>query len=144
MLNILDVLMPTIVFTVCAILTLPLLRFVRRRKLNPQLFMVVWIFISFAAASVSVLHIATEYYAQPQPFLNISSVGESMLPLSSSFLVDAVSVYMAMAYLVVGLASCLYGVLYVKSNEPLSERYYALILMVTGTVMAATFSGDSL
>jgi proton-translocating NADH-quinone oxidoreductase chain N len=144
MLNILDVLMPTIVFTVCAILTLPLLRFVRRRKLNPQLFMVVWIFISFAAASVSVLHIATEYYAQPQPFLNISSVGESMLPLSSSFLVDAVSVYMAMAYLVVGLASCLYGVLYVKSNEPLSERYYALILMVTGTVMAATFSGDLL
>ncbi|MCJ7614363.1 hypothetical protein MUO71_06355, partial [Candidatus Bathyarchaeota archaeon] len=40
--------------------------------------------------------------------------------------------------------ACLYGVLHVSSKESLSERYYALLLMVTGTVIAATFSGDLL
>jgi proton-translocating NADH-quinone oxidoreductase chain N len=51
---------------------------------------------------------------------------------------------MVIAYMIVGSISCLYGVLHVNSKESLSERYYALLLMVTGTVIATTFSGDLL
>jgi len=142
--NIVDVLLPTIVFTVCSILTVPLLRFVRKTKLDPQRFMVAWILLTFSTAAFSVFRLATEYFGQSQSFLQISSADTILAPLSTVFLVDTVSVYMVIAYLVVGSISCLYAVLHVSPKENLSERYYALLLIVTGTVIAATFSGDLL
>ena len=142
--NIIDILLPTIVFTVCSLLTVPLLRLVRRTKIDPQRFMVTWILLTFSVAVVGVFRIATEYFAQSQSFIQISSVDTILAPLSTMFLVDIVSVYMVIAYMVVGSIACLYGVLHVSSQESLSERYYALLLMVTGTVIAATFSGDLL
>jgi len=143
--NIFDILYPTIVFTVCSLLTVPLLRFVRRKtKINTQYFMVAWIILTFAAAAVGVFRIATEYFGQSQPFLQISSADTILASLSATFLVDTVSVYMVIAYMVIGSISCLYAVLHVSSKEDLSERYYALLLMVIGAVTAATFSGDLL
>lgn len=142
--NIFDILLPTIVFTVCSLLTVPLLRLVRKTKLNPQYFMITWIIVTFSAAAVGVFRLATEYFGQSESFLQISSADTVLAPLSTVFLVDNVSVYMVIAYMVVGSISCLYGVLHVSSKENLSERYYALLLMVMGTVIAATFSGDLL
>jgi len=142
--NIVDVLLPTIVFTVCSILTVPLLRFVRKTKLDPQRFMVAWILLTFSAAAIGVFRVATGYFGQSQSFLQISSAGTILAPFSTVFLVDTVSVYMVIAYLVVGSISCLYGVLHTNPKQDLSERYYALLLIVTGTVIAATFSGDLL
>lgn len=146
MINVLDVLAPTIIFTICSVVTVPLLIFVRKKSRNKGLFTIVWIAISFSAATISVVHIGIEYYKQcsTQPFLNVSFGEASMVPVSSTFLVDAVSVYMAVAYLIVSFISCMYSVLYVKADEKLSERYYALMLMLTGTVIAASFSGDLL
>ena len=142
--NVLDVLLPTIVFTVCSLLTVPLLRLVRKTRINSQYFMITWVIATFSVAAVGVFRIATEYFGQSQPFLQISSAGTVLASLSTQFLVDTVSVYMVIAYMVVGTIACLYGVLHVNSKENLSERYYALLLMVTGTVIAATFSGDLL
>ncbi|MCJ7614106.1 hypothetical protein MUO71_05020, partial [Candidatus Bathyarchaeota archaeon] len=142
--NIIDILLPTIVFTVCSLLIVPLLRLVRKTKLNPQHFMVAWILLTFSAAAVAVFRIATEDFGQSQSFLQVSSVDTILAPLSTVFLVDTVSVYMVIAYMVVGTIACLYCVLHVSTNESLSERYYALLLIVTGTVIAATFSGDLL
>jgi len=142
--NIIDVLLPTIVFTVCSLLTVPFLRLVRKTKLNPQYFMVAWILLTFSAAAVGVFRIATEYFDQSQSFLQISSTDTLLAPLSTVFLVDTVSVYMVIAYMVAATIACLYAVLHVSPNESLSERYYALLLIVTGTVIAATFSGDLL
>ena len=142
--NIIDVLLPTIVFTVCSLLTVPLLRLVRKTKLNPQHFMVAWIFFTFSTATLAVFRIATEYFGQSQSFIQISSVDTILAPLSTVFLVDTVSVYMVIAYLVVGTITCLYAVLHVGPTKSLSERYYALLLIVTGTVIAVTFSGDLL
>ena len=142
--NIIDILLPTIVFTVCSLLTVPLLRLARKTKLNPQHFMVAWILLTFSAAAVGVFRIATEYFGQPQSILQISSVDTILAPLSTVFLVDTVSIYMVIAYMVVGTIACIYAVLHVSPNESLSERYYALLLIVTGTVIAATFSGDLL
>ena len=142
--NIIDVLLPTIIFTVCSLLTVPLLRLVRKTKLNPQHFMVAWIFFTFSTATLAVFRIATEYFGQSQSFIQISSVDTILAPLSTVFLVDTVSVYMVIAYLVVGTITCLYAVLHVGPTKSLSERYYALLLIVTGTVIAVTFSGDLL
>lgn len=142
--NILDILLPTIVFTVCSLLTVPLLRLVRKTKINPQSFMIGWILLTFSIAGVGVFRIATEYFGQSQSFIQISLADTILAPLSTMFLIDTVSVYMVIAYMVVGSISCLYGVLHVNANENLSERYYALLLMVIGTVIAATFSGDLL
>ncbi len=142
--NIVDVLLPTIVFTVCSLLTVPLLRFVRKSKLDPQRFMVAWIILSFSAAAFSVFRLANEYFGQSQSVLQISSTDTILAPISTVFIVDTVSIYMVIAYLVVGSISCLYGVLHTNPKENLSERYYALLLIVTGAVIAATFSGDLL
>ncbi|MCW4022789.1 MAG: NADH-quinone oxidoreductase subunit N [Candidatus Bathyarchaeota archaeon] len=142
--NIVDVLLPTIVFTICALVTIPLLRLVRKTKINSQYFMVVWMLFTFAAASVGVYRIADEFYNQPEPFIQVFTADTVFESLSSSFLIDAVSVYMVIAYMIVGSISCVYGVLHVNSKENLSERYYALLLIVTGAVVAATFTGDLL
>ncbi|MGD9131684.1 MAG: NADH-quinone oxidoreductase subunit N [Candidatus Bathyarchaeota archaeon] len=142
--NIVDVLLPTIVFTVCSLLTVPLLRLVRKTNFDPKRFMVAWIIVTFSAAAFCVFRLATEYFGQPQSVLQISSADTVLAPLSTMFLVDTVSVYMVIAYMVVGSISCLYGVLHTNPKENLSERYYALLLIVTGTVIAATFSGDLL
>jgi proton-translocating NADH-quinone oxidoreductase chain N len=142
--NIIDVLLPTIVFTVCSLLTVPLLRLVRRTKLDPQRFMVAWISVTFSAATFCIFRLATEYFGQPRSVLQISSADSILAPLSTVFLVDTVSVYMVIAYMVVCSISCIYGVLHTNPNKDLSERYYALLLIVTGTVIAATFSGDLL
>jgi proton-translocating NADH-quinone oxidoreductase chain N len=142
--NIIDILLPTIVFTVCSLATVPLLRFVRKTKINPQYFMLAWMLLTFSAAAVGVFRIATEYFGQSQSFLQISSADTILAPLSTMFLVDTVSVYMVIAYMVVGSITCIYSVLHVNAKEDLSERYYALLLMTIGSVTAATFSGDLL
>ncbi len=142
--NIIDILLPTIVFTICSLLTVPILRLIRRTKVDPQKFMVIWIIITFSVAGLGLFRITTEYFGQSQSFIQISSTDTILAPLSTSFLVDTVSVYMVIAYMVVGTITCLYSVLHISSKESLSERYYALLLMVTGTVIAATFSGDLL
>jgi proton-translocating NADH-quinone oxidoreductase chain N len=142
--NILDVLLPTIVLTICSILTVPLLRFIRKRKLSSQGFMLAWMIFSFSAAAIGVVRLASEYFSQPQSSIQISSADTILAPLSTAFFVDTVSVYMVIAYLIAGSISCIYGILHISSEERLSERYYALLLIVTGTVIAATFSGDLL
>ena len=143
--NIIDVLLPTIVLTVCSLFTVPFLRFVRNKtRINPQNFMVAWVMFTFSLVAIGVFCIATEYFGQAQPFLQIYSSDTILASLSTVFLVDTVSVYMVITYTVVGSIACVYGVLHVDSRENLSERYYAILFMVTGTVMAATFSGDLL
>lgn len=142
--DIIDVLLPTIILTCCSILTVPLLSLVRKRKLNPQRFMLAWILFCFSAASVGVVRLAIEYFGQSQTFIQISSTDTILASISTGFLIDTISVYMVIAYLIAGSISCIYGILHINPEESLSERYYALLLIVTGTVIAATFSGDLL
>jgi formate hydrogenlyase subunit 3/multisubunit Na+/H+ antiporter MnhD subunit len=121
--NILDVLLPTIVLTICSILTVPLLRFIRKRKLSSQGFMLAWMIFSFSAAAIGVVRLASEYFSQPQSSIQISSTDTILAPLSTAFFVDTVSVYMVIAYLIAGSISCIYGILHISSEERLSERY---------------------
>lgn len=100
--------------------------------------------IAFAAASHSIYLTGSEYYGQPQPFLNVTATQGGGSGLSSAFLVDAVSVYMCVVYLILGFISCLYGVQYVDQSEKSYTRYCSLMLMLVGSLVAATLSADFL
>jgi len=146
LIGILEVLIPSIILIVSALLTVPMINLIRKYDDRHGFLSIVWISTPFLAVTISILHLCFTYYAQAeeQPFVKVFLVSGMSAHLSSSFLVDAVSIYMAVVYLVVGLISCLYGILYIKIGNELSERYFALMFMVLGSVMAATFSGDLL
>jgi proton-translocating NADH-quinone oxidoreductase chain N len=59
-------------------------------------------------------------------------------------LIDAVSVYMAIIFTAVSAVVFLYSVFYVDSSERPSERYYAVMLMLTAALIGSVFSGDLL
>ncbi len=146
LIGILEVLTPSIILIFFALLTVPIINLIRRREGRHGFLYLVWILTPFLVVAISILRLCFEYYAQAekQPFVNVFLVGGKTAHLSSSFLVDAVSIYMAIVYLIVGLISCVYGILYIKPENELSERYFALMFIVLGSVMAATFSGDLL
>ena len=146
MIGIVDVLLPTISLSIFSLATIPALSVLRGRlSSHYRLIALVWALIPFTIAALGVLHLVFEYYGimDSQPFVRVSLV-RGYASLSSSFLIDSVSIYMAVVYLTVGAISYLYGALYIDLGRRLSERYLAIILMVTGCVFAATFSGDLL
>ncbi|MDH5438918.1 MAG: hypothetical protein OEX76_08495, partial [Candidatus Bathyarchaeota archaeon] len=67
MISVLDVLTPTIIFTICSIATVPLIAFIRKKTNSHQgFFTLVWISTVFAAAAISIVRLGTEYYGQSQ------------------------------------------------------------------------------
>jgi proton-translocating NADH-quinone oxidoreductase chain N len=58
-------------------------------------------------------------------------------------MIDAISVYMAIMFIAVSAVVFFYSIFYIPSEKP-SERYYAIMLMLTAALMGAVFSGDLL
>ena len=141
-----DALTPSAILFVFALLTVPVIRVVHKHKKIYKSFCILWILTVFFIVAVAVTRILINYYASAEedPFHQIFLISESKPVLSSSLLIDSVSVYMIVVYLTVGLISVLYGVLTLQDENRFSERYFALMLMVLGSVMATTFSGDLL
>ncbi|HIE14738.1 TPA: NADH-quinone oxidoreductase subunit N [Candidatus Bathyarchaeota archaeon] len=146
MINVLDALSPTIILSLCAVITLPIINVIRRKNRRHKVLTAIWMVAPFIIAMFGAINLAQKYYinVDSQPFVFISITAEKESYVSSSFLIDAVSIYMVTVYLVMGFILCLYGSLYVKFEERLSERYFALLLIVIGSVIAATLSGDLL
>ena len=141
-----DALTPSAVLFVSALLTVPVLRIVHQHKKIYRSFLILWVLTVFFIVAAAVTRILINYYASAEenPFNQIFLISKSKSILSSSLLIDSVSTYMAVVYLTVGLISVLYGVLTLRDENRFSERYIALMLMVLGSVIAATFSGDLL
>jgi proton-translocating NADH-quinone oxidoreductase chain N len=59
-------------------------------------------------------------------------------------MIDAISVYMAVMFIAVSAVVLFYSIFYLNSNERPSERYFAIMLMLTAALMGAVFSGDLL
>jgi proton-translocating NADH-quinone oxidoreductase chain N len=145
MLNILDVSSPIIIFVVFSLLTIPVVKAIRKRGSRRTLSFG-WFVVIFAAATAAVVNLAIKYYDQSSstPFLNISLTGDVYATFSSTFLIDAVSVYMAIIFTAVGAVAFLYGMFHIDIREKLSERYYAIMLIMIGCIIGAAFSGDLL
>jgi len=146
MVNFLDVSSPIISFVLFSLLTIPVVKTIRRRKSNRSALFSCWAVIVFLTAVVAVANLAIKYYdqASSNPFLSISLTSGTQVVFSSTFLVDAVSIYMAIIFTMVGAVVFLYSMFYVDPNEKLSERYYAIMLIIIGSVIGAAFSGDLL
>jgi proton-translocating NADH-quinone oxidoreductase chain N len=145
MVEILDVVLPIISLVVFSLLTLPVFRVIRRSG-HKTLLTLAWFSIAFVVSGVAVANLASEYYSlpSPQPFLNITSTGTAFATLSSAFMIDAISVYMAIIFIAVSAVIVLYSIFFVDSSERPSERYYAVMLILTAALIGAVFSGDLL
>jgi proton-translocating NADH-quinone oxidoreductase chain N len=105
-----------------------------------------WFLVVFVVTGAFVARLTLEYYSLPvpQPFLNITASSSGFAALSSGFMVDAISVYMAIIFVAVSAVIVLYSVFFVDSGERPSERYFAVMLMLTGALIGAVFAGDLL
>jgi proton-translocating NADH-quinone oxidoreductase chain N len=145
MIELLDVVLPIISLIVFALLTLPVFRVIRKSGRRTAL-LLVWFSTVFVVTGATVANLTLKYYSlpSPQPFLNITVTDASSATLSSAFMIDAVSIYMAIIFTAVSAVVFLYSVFYIDSSQRPSERYYAVMLMLTAALIGAVFSGDLL
>jgi len=145
MIEVSDVVLPIISLVAFALLTLPVFRIIRKSQHKTALTLA-WFSAVFTVTGGAVANLSFKYYSlpSPQPFLNVTTTDASSAALSSAFMVDAVSVYMAIIFIAVSAVVFLYSVFYVDSSKRPSERYYAVMLMLTAALIGAVFSGDLL
>jgi len=145
MVGIVDVVLPIISLAAFAILTLPVFRVIRKTQHKTALTLV-WFTTAFVVSGAAVANLAVQYYAlsSPQPFLNITLTDTSLADFSSAFMIDGISIYMAIMFVAVSAVVVFYSIFYVDSSKRPSERYFAIMLMLTAAVMGAVFSGDLL
>lgn len=146
MIEILDVSLPIISFVLFSLLTIPVVKAIRKMKTRRTVITLVWFSTVFITAAIAVANLAIMYYEQtsPQPFLTITLASGPSAMFSSAFMIDAISIYMAVIFTIIGAIVFLYSIFYVDSSERLSERYYAVMLIIVGCTIGAAFSGDLL
>lgn len=146
MIEVLDALLPIIVFASASLLTIPLIKNARKIKTGKNLIKIGWFSAVLIAAAVTVANLALKYYSQPspQPFLTLTLTSETFTAFSSALLIDAVSVYMAIIFTIVSAVVFAYIIFYIDSDEQLSERYYSTALITVGCVIGTVFAGDLL
>ena len=144
MVDVWDVVLPIISLVAFSLLTVPVFKLIRKSKHSTGLSLV-WFAVVFATVFASIANLTSKYYAvaSPQP-LNITLADTPLAMLSSAFMIDAISIYMAVIIVAVSAVVFLYSIFYVKSSEKISERYYAIMLMLTGALLGTVFSGDLL
>jgi len=146
MIGILDVSLPIISFVFFSLLTIPVVKAIRKRKSKTTVLVLGWFSMVFITAAITVANLATKYYEQPspQPFLNIILASESFAIFSSTFMIDAISIYMAIIFTIVGAVTFLYSIFHINLSETPSERYYSVMLIIIGCIIGVAFSGDLL
>ena len=144
MVDFVDVILPIASLSVFSLLTLPVFRAIRKTSHTTGLSLV-WFAIVFGTLFVTVGNLTSKYYAvgSPQP-LNITLAETPLATLSTAFMIDVISIYMAVIISAVSAVVFLYGLFYIKLNERPSERYFAIMLMLTAAVLGTVFSGDLL
>jgi NADH-quinone oxidoreductase subunit N len=148
MVSIFDVAFPIITLVASAILTIPVLKIIRRTNHKTALTLI-WFGLVFAVAFAAVANLATQYYQVPleQSFVNITlsnSQSAGSAAVSSAFMIDGISVYLSIIFVVVSAAVMLYSVFYVNPAERPSERYFAIMLLLTAALIGAVCAGDLL
>jgi proton-translocating NADH-quinone oxidoreductase chain N len=144
MVEIFDVVLPIISLVAFALLTIPVFKIIRKSGHKTALTLA-WFLTVFVVSGAAVANLTSQYYSlpSPQPFLNITITETPFASLSSAFMIDAISVYMAIMFIAVSAVVFFYSIFYIPNEKP-SERYYAIMLMLTAALMGAVFSGDLL
>ena len=73
----------------------------------------------------------------------VISVANAILPVSSVFEIDTLSIFMATLFIFIGLLTSVYSMKYMEKDTRLAEYYILLMLMVAG-MLGVVFAGDFL
>ncbi len=144
MVEIIDVVLPIITLAIAALLTIPIFRLIRKSS-NKTALTLGWFIAVYAVAGAAVANLVLNYYSTPSPgIVSLGLSGSASSIFSSAFLVDAISVYMAIIIVVVSAVVLIYSVFSVGSNDRPSERYFAIMLMTVAALLGAVLAGDLL
>lgn len=148
MVEIFDALLPIISLVALSLMTVVVLKAARKSS-HTTAFTLAWFAIVFIIAFAAVANLAVKYYSLPpsEGFVNMTLAGpanSSTASVSSSFMIDGISVYMAIIFVAVSAVVFLYSLFYVDPANRPSERYYAIMLMLIAALLGAVFSGDLL
>jgi len=139
-----DVALPVISLVVSSLLTVPIFKLIRKST-HKTAFSLGWYAVVFAVAFFFVGNLTAKYYSViPPQTLNITLADTPFSGISSAFMIDSVSIYMAVIIICVSAVVFLYGIFYVNVSERPSERYFAIMLMLSAALMGTVFSGDLL
>jgi proton-translocating NADH-quinone oxidoreductase chain N len=144
MVDIVDISLPIISLIISALLTIPVFRIIKKSSHKIALTLC-WFIAVFLIAGVTVANLTLTYYSVANPVpLNLSLNGDVSSAISSSFLVDAISIYMAIIIVSISAVILIYTVFFVNSNERPSDRYFAIMLILTAALLGAVLAGDLL
>jgi proton-translocating NADH-quinone oxidoreductase chain N len=145
MIEIIDAILPILSLVAFALLTVLVLKFVNRRGHKTALTLT-WFAAVFAVVIAFTANLAFKYYSlsPEEGFVNLSLSGPLLDPLSSTFMIDGISVYMALIFTCVSAVVFLYSIFYVNSTERPAARYYAVMLMLAAALIGSVFAGDLL
>jgi proton-translocating NADH-quinone oxidoreductase chain N len=144
MIDITDVLLPIFTLAIGALLTIPVYRLIRKSNYKTAL-TITWFLAIFAITGLWVANLAVSYYSVSSPgIINLGLSGTSSSIFSSAFLIDSISIFMAIIIVAIAAVVTIYSVLSVGSNDRPSERYFAIMLMTTAGILGAVLAGDLL
>ena len=143
--QIIDIILPIFTLVIAALLTIPIFKIIRKHENHKTAYTLGWFLIVFLIAGATVANLAFTYYstANPPP-LNLALDGSVSSAVTSSFLIDAISIYMAIIIVGISAVVLVYSVFFIDSNERPSDRYFAIMLILTAALLGAVLSGDLL
>ena len=147
MIDVFDVLAIPMVFVVLSLLTILILKAIRKwLPEKDKLLRTAWLAIVFAICSIAVANLSMKYFnVEPiLPFLNVKLSVPGSLLFSSSFLVDALSIYIIIIFMGIGAIVSFYSALETRTEGRVTDRYFALMILVLGCLMGAVLAGDLL
>jgi proton-translocating NADH-quinone oxidoreductase chain N len=148
MVGIVDVVLPIASLVTFALLTLPVFKAIRKTQHRNAL-AIIWFSTIFLVSGAAVANLASQYYSLAPPgtalpFLNITLTDAPSADFSSSFMIDGISIYMAIMFIAVSAVVLFYSVFYMDPSKRPSERYFAIMIILTAALIGAVFSGDLL
>jgi len=145
MVQIIDVILPIFTLVIAALLTIPIFKIIRKQNSHKTALTLAWFLAVLLIAGITVANLALSYYSiiNPSP-INLALDGSTSTAITSSFLIDAISIYMAIIIVGVSAVVIVYSVFFINSNERPSDRYFAIMLILTAALLGAVLSGDLL
>ncbi len=144
MVQIIDVILPIFTLIIGALLTIPVFKIARKSN-HKNAITLAWLVAVIAIAIIGVANLSLTYFSASNPVqTNLTINGESNSPYMSSFLIDALSLYMAIIIVAVSIVIVIYSVLFMNSAERPTDRYFAVMLMLTAGLLGAVLAGDLL
>ena len=145
MVQILDVILPIFTLVIAALLTIPIFKIIRKQNSHKTALTLAWFLAVLLIAGITVANLALSYYSTVNPLpLNLALDGSTSTAVTSSFLIDAISIYMAIIIVGISAVVIVYSVFFINSNERPSDRYFAIMLILTAALLGAVLSGDLL